>query len=160
MIRITVIAVGKIKEKFFVSAIEEYEKRLKGYCNFEIIEVKDEATPENPSPKEKDSLLKAEGERIMGKIPKGAMVVSLCVEGQEKSSEELAEFLQKSASEGVSHVAFIIGGSMGLCNEVKAMSKLRLSFSKMTFPHQLMRVILTEQIYRAFTINQGKTYHK
>ncbi len=160
MLKVTIIAVGKIKEKFFASAIGEYEKRLKGYCTLEIIEVKDEATPENPSDREKESVLNREGERILSKIPKGAYVVSLCVEGEQKSSEELAQLLKNSADGGISHIAFIIGGSMGLSDEVKAMSKLRLSFSKMTFPHQLMRVILLEQLYRAFTINQGKTYHK
>ncbi len=160
MIGVTVIAVGKIKEKFFSDAIGEYEKRLKRYCSFEIIEVKDEPTPENPSEREKELILSKEGERIISKIPKGALVVSLCVEGKQKSSEELAGFLTRAANEGQSKVVFIIGGSFGLCEEVKRQSSLRLGFSKMTFPHQLMRVILSEQIYRAFTINEGKTYHK
>ncbi len=160
MLRVTIIAVGKIKEKFFQQAIDEYEKRLKRYCNFEIIEVKDEPTLENPSDKEKEIVLSKEGERIEEKIPKGAMVVTLCVEGKEESSEEFASFFESSARDGISHVAFIIGGSFGLSEKVKALSKKRLSFSKMTFPHQMMRVILTEQIYRGFTIIEGKTYHK
>lgn len=160
MIGITVIAVGKIKEKFIREAIAEYEKRLKRYCTFEIIEAKDEPTPENPSEKEKEIVLLKEGERIEEKIPKGALVVTLCVEGKEETSEEFARFLEKTASDGVSHITFIIGGSFGLSEKVKALSKKRLSFSKMTFPHQLMRLILSEQIYRGFTINEGKTYHK
>ncbi len=160
MIGITVIAVGKIKEKFFSAAIEEYAKRLKRYCSFEIIQVKDEPTPENPSDKEKEIVLMKEGERIISKLPKGATVVSLCVEGKQKSSEELAEFLKRSANDGENKIVFIIGGSFGLSEEVKVLSKFRLSFSEMTFPHQLMRVILSEQIYRAFTIIEGKTYHK
>ena len=160
MLSVTIVAVGKIKEKFFSQALEEYAKRLKRYCSFEIIEVKDEPTPENPSDKEKEMVLAKEGERIEAKIPKGAEVITLCVEGKEKSSEELAQLLDKSASAGVSKIAFVIGGSLGLSEHIKAMSKLRLSFSKMTFPLQLMRVILSEQIYRAFTINEGKTYNK
>lgn len=160
MIGITIIAVGKIKEKFFSQAIEEYGKRLKRYCNFEIIEIKDEPTPENPSEREKAAVLKKEGERIAEKIPKGAKIVALCVEGKQKSSEELAEFIQNAANEGKSRIVFIIGGSFGLFEEIKKAASDRLSFSKMTFPHQLMRVILSEQIYRAFTILEGKTYHK
>ena len=160
MLSVTIIAVGKIKEKFIREAIEEYEKRLKRYCSFEIVEVKDEPTPENPSDREKEIVLSKEGERIFEKIPKGALVVSLCVEGREETSEDFARFLKESASGGVSRIAFIIGGSFGLCEKVKSLSEKKLSFSKMTFPHQLMRLILTEQIYRGFTINEGKTYHK
>lgn len=160
MIGVTIISVGKIKEKFFADAIDEYKKRLKRYCSFEIVEVKDEPTPENPSEREKEIVLMKEGERIEEKIPKGAYVVTLCVEGKQQSSEELAEFLKTAANEGKSRVVFIIGGSFGLSESVKSLSHKRLSFSKMTFPHQLMRVILSEQIYRAFTIIEGKTYHK
>ena len=105
-------------------------------------------------------VLSKEGDRIEEKIPKGAMVVTLCVEGKEEYSEDFARFFEKCAREGVSRIAFIIGGSFGLSDKIKALSEKRLSFSKMTFPHQLMRVILTEQIYRGFTINEGKTYHK
>lgn len=160
MIGVTIISVGKIKDKFFADAVDEYKKRLKRYCNFEIIEVKDEPTPENPSDREKEIILMKEGERIGEKIPKGAYVVTLCVEGKQQSSEELAEFLKTAANEGKSKVVFIIGGSFGLAESLKSLSDKRLSFSKMTFPHQLMRVILSEQIYRAFTIIEGKTYHK
>ncbi len=160
MLRVTVIAVGKIKEKFYTSAVEEYAKRLSAYCRFEVVEVKDEKTPDCPTHIEKQQVLDREAERIIAKIPKGAKVVALCVEGEEMSSEKFARVLSKATVDGVSSIVFIIGGSMGLSEEVKALSTLRLSFSKMTFPHMLMRVVLAEQIYRAFTIMEGKTYHK
>ncbi len=160
MLKITIIAVGKIKEKFYTSAVQEYAKRLAKYCRFEVLEVKDEKTPDNPTEVEKQQLLGREAERIIAKIPKGAKVVALCVEGDEMPSESFARVISKATVEGVSSIVFIIGGSMGLSEEVKNSSSLRLSFSKMTFPHMLMRVILAEQIYRAFTIIEGKTYHK
>lgn len=160
MLSVTIIAVGKIKEKFYISAMEEYQKRLGAYCRFDVVELKDEKTPTNPSDREKELVLRCEGERIKEKIPKNAKVIALCVEGKEKSSEEFAKMLEESAVAGVSHIVFIIGGSMGLSEDVKKMADLRLSFSKMTFPHMLMRVILAEQIYRGFTIIEGKTYHK
>lgn len=160
MLSVTVIAVGKIKEKFYISAMEEYAKRLGAYCRFEVIELKDEKTPDNPSDREREIVLSREGERIMEKLPKNAKVISLCVEGKKQSSEEFARMLQDLTVTGVSRIVFIIGGSMGLCEEVKKISDLRLSFSEMTFPHMLMRVILAEQIYRGFTIIEGKTYHK
>ncbi len=160
MLKITVIAVGKIKEKFYTQAVEEYAKRLSAYCRFEIIEVKDEKTPDNPTEVEKQQVLDKEADRIIAKIPKGAKVISLCVEGKQMTSEKFAEAIERSAVEGVSNIVFIIGGSMGLSEEVKKLSSLRLSFSEMTFPHMLMRVVLAEQIYRAFTITEGKTYHK
>jgi len=160
MFSVTIISVGKIKEKFFSLAIDEYKKRLGRYCNLEIIEVKDEPTPENPSQREKELVLLKEGERISEKIPKGAVVVTLCIEGKQCSSEEFANFFEDTAKSGNSKIVFIIGGAFGLSETVKKQSSKRLSFSEMTFPHQLMRVILSEQIYRAFTIIEGKTYHK
>ena len=160
MIQITVISVGKIKEKYFVSAIEEYDKRLKRYASMSLIELKDEAVPDNLSDSEKILVLKKEGQRIIEKIPNGSYVVALCVEGKQISSEELSEFINNSALAGKSHITFIIGGSLGLSDEVKNRADFKLSFSKMTFPHRLMKVILMEQIYRAFTIIEGKTYHK
>ncbi len=160
MLGVTVVAVGKIKEKFFTSAIDEYAKRLSAYCRFEVVEVKDEKTPENPSENEKNVVLEREAERILQKIPKGAKIVSLCVEGKQMTSESFAELISRCSVEGVSRIVFIIGGSMGLSEKVKSLSDLRLSFSEMTFPHMLMRVILAEQIYRGFTIIKGKTYHK
>jgi len=160
MIQITVISVGKIKEKYFVSAIEEYEKRLKRYASMNLIELKDEAVPDTLSENERRIVLEKEGQRIIEKIPHGSYVVALCVEGKQISSEELSEFINNSALSGKSHITFIIGGSLGLSDEVKKKADFKLSFSKMTFPHRLMKVILMEQIYRAFTIIEGKTYHK
>lgn len=160
MINITIICVGKIKEKYFTAAVDEYRKRLSRFCKLEITEVKDEPIPDNASAAESLAVLEKEGERIKNKLPKGAYVIPLCVEGKPISSEALADKLSTLAVEGVSHIAFIIGGSLGISEEVKSLSSFRLSFSKMTFPHQMMRVILTEQLYRAFTINNGITYHK
>jgi 23S rRNA (pseudouridine1915-N3)-methyltransferase len=160
MINVTVVAVGKIKEKFYIDAINEYAKRLSAYCKFEIIEVKDEKTPENPSEAETQLVLDREAERIISKIPKGAKVVSLCVEGRQMPSEKLARMIEQDAANGISKIAFVIGGSFGLSEAVKEISATRLSFSEMTFPHMLMRVILSEQLYRSFTIIEGKTYHK
>lgn len=160
MLNITLIVVGKIKEKYFVDAIEEYSKRLKRYCHLNIIEVKDEPTPDNPSQKETDIVLELEGDRIMAKLPKSAYIIPLCIEGNKTSSLGFSELIQKTASDGNSEIAFIIGGSMGLCDKIKALANYKLSFSDMTFPHQLMRVILLEQIYRAFNISDGGKYHK
>ena len=160
MITITVVCVGKIKEKYFTDAISEYQKRLSRYCKLELLEVPDEATPDNPSMREKALVLEKEGERILKKIPDTAHVTALCIEGKQLSSEQLADNLSLLASSGVSHRVFVIGGSMGLSDAVKQRADMKLSFSPMTFPHQLMRVILFEQIYRAFTINHGGKYHK
>ncbi len=160
MLGVTIVAVGKIKEKFFTDAIDEYAKRLSAYCRFEVVEVKDEKTPDNPTQNEKNLILDREAERILQKIPKGAKVISLCVEGKQMTSEKFADLISRSTVEGTSRLVFVIGGSMGLADKVKNMSDLRLSFSEMTFPHMLMRVVLAEQIYRGFTIISGKTYHK
>ncbi|MBR5613917.1 MAG: 23S rRNA (pseudouridine(1915)-N(3))-methyltransferase RlmH [Clostridia bacterium] len=160
MLGVTLITVGKLKEKFYTAAMEEYAKRLSSYCRFEVVEVKDERTPDNPSEVEKQAVLDCEAERIIAKIPKGAKVITLCVEGKQMPSEQFAQLISKSAVEGASKLVFIIGGSMGLSESIKKISDLRLSFSEMTFPHMLMRIILAEQIYRAFTIIEGKTYHK
>ena len=160
MLSITVVAVGKIKEKVLTAALDEYAKRLSAYCRFQVVEVKDEKTPENPSVAEKNAVLDREAQRIMEKIPKGAKVITLCVEGKQMTSEKFAELMNSSTVSGVSHLVFVIGGSMGLADKVKELSDIRLSFSEMTFPHMLMRVILAEQIYRGFTIINGKTYHK
>ncbi len=160
MLGVTIIAVGKIKERFFTDAIDEYAKRLSAYCRFEVVEVKDEKTPDNPTRNEKNAVLDREAERILQKIPKGAKVISLCVEGKQMTSEKFADLLSRSTVEGTSRLVFVIGGSMGLSDKVKSISDLRLSFSEMTFPHMLMRVVLAEQIYRGFTIVSGKTYHK
>lgn len=150
MITIEIIAVGKIKEKYFTDAIEEYSKRLSRYCNFKITQV-----PDFP---DDNTEIQREAENIIPKI-KG-VCVPLCIEGKQLSSEELAEFINKMSLEGNSHICFVIGGSQGLDDRIKNMGKLKLSFSKMTFPHQLMRVISCEQIYRAFKIINNENYHK
>ncbi|MBE5040107.1 23S rRNA (pseudouridine(1915)-N(3))-methyltransferase RlmH [Ructibacterium gallinarum] len=157
---ITVIGVGKLKEKYWKAAIEEYAKRMTRYCRIEIQEVKDEPAPETLSEKEKLMVMEKEGRRIMDRIPDSAYVIALCIEGKQMPSEKLAEMLRKTATEGKNHFVFIIGGSMGLSEMVKRRADLQLSFSPMTFPHQLMRVILLEQIYRAFTILHDGKYHK
>ena len=160
MLNVTILAVGKIKEKFLSDAIDEYSKRLGRYCRLEIIRVKDDPTPDNPTDKERDIVLKREGERLIEKIPKGAYIIPLCIEGKQKTSEEFAKIMSEIPSGGKSEVVFIIGGSMGLWDRIKDMADIKLSFSKMTFPHQLMCVILLEQLYRAFNISGGGKYHK
>ena len=160
MQNISIICVGKIKENYFTSAISEYTKRLQRYCKLTLCEVKDEPTPDSPTERERDLVLEKEGQRILEKIPDNAYVIALCIEGKPLSSEALANHLQTLATTGNSHLVFIIGGSMGLSNAVKNRANFKLSFSPMTFPHQLMRVILLEQIYRSFQINQGGKYHK
>ena len=156
---ITIVCVGKIKEKFFTDAISEYSKRLSRFCKLDIIEVKDIKIPDNPSDKECENILEKEGEQILSKIPKDSYVIPLCIEGKELSSPELAEKISNISMEK-SHITFVIGGSLGMTNTVKSLGKLRLSFGKMTLPHQLMRVVLLEQIYRTFKINSGESYHK
>ena len=156
---VTVICVGKIKEKFFSDAINEYLKRLSRFAKTDIIEVRDEKIPENASKKECELVLEKEGEAILSKIPKNSFVVTMCVEGNQLSSEQLADKIKYLSMEN-SHITFIIGGSLGLSEKVKSASKLRLSFGKITLPHQLMRVVLLEQIYRSFKILANESYHK
>ena len=157
---ITIIAVGKIKEKYMVEGIKEYLKRLSRYCNVKIIEVEDEKAPENLSKKEMDLIKDKEGGRILSKIPSNSYIVSLVIGGKKLSSEELAEKVETLMIDGVNDITFIIGGSLGLSDEVINKSNFKLSFSKMTFPHQLMRLILLEQVYRGFRIMRGEPYHK
>ena len=157
--KITVICVGKIKEKFFADAVSEYAKRLSRFATFEIVEVKDEKIPENASQKECDLILEKEGNAILSKIPKNSFTVAMCIEGRELSSTELAEKLDE-IKQTSSNINFIIGGSLGLSKAVKAASDMQLSFGKITLPHQLMRVVLSEQLYRAFKIGAGESYHK
>lgn len=158
--KITLITVGKIKEKYFTDAISEYSKRLSRYCKLEIIEVADEKTPDGASEGLENQIKEKEGDRILSKIPENAYVIALAIEGKQCSSEELAAQMEKWNVTGVSHLVFIIGGSLGLTPKVLARADHRLSFSKMTFPHQLMRVILLEQIYRSFRIRNNEPYHK
>ncbi|TRZ36511.1 23S rRNA (pseudouridine(1915)-N(3))-methyltransferase RlmH [Niallia circulans] len=157
---ISIITVGKLKEKYLKQGIEEYTKRLSSYSKIEIIEVPDEKAPEVLSDAEMIQVKDKEGERILAKVPADAHVIALAIDGKQKSSEELADTLDKLATYGKSKVAFIIGGSLGLSSHVLQRADDKLSFSKMTFPHQLMRLILVEQVYRAFRINRGEPYHK
>lgn len=157
---ISIITVGKLKEKYLRQGIDEYLKRLSAYAKIEIIEVPDEKAPEELSETEMLQVKKKEGERILAKINPNAHVIALAIEGKMKTSEELAESLDKLATYGKSKVAFVIGGSLGLSNEVLQRADEKLSFSKMTFPHQLMKLILVEQVYRAYRIIRGEPYHK
>lgn len=159
MIKITVIALAGIKEKYFKDASAEYEKRLSRYCNLDIIEIEPVRLPEKPSETEIETALLRESEAIFKKIPKNSKIISMCVEGKAFSSEQLAQSVQEACDFG-SNITFIIGSSYGLSEKVKQKSDLKLSLSKMTFPHRLFRVMLLEQIYRAFKINEGGTYHK
>ena len=158
--KIKLITVGRVKEKFYRDAIDEYSKRLSKFCNLEIIEVADEKTLEGASDTEVSLILKKEGDRILSKIKDSDFLITLEIEGKKLSSEALAEKLSNVCLSGVSSIAFVIGGSLGLDPSVKKKSDFSLSFSDMTFPHQLMRVILLEQIYRSFKINSGEPYHK
>jgi len=158
--KIKIICLGKLKEKYLKDAIAEYSKRLSRFCNLEIIELADEKIPDNASEAIEHKILELEGEKIKKYITADDYVISLCVEGKQLSSEALASRISEIALSGKSTVCFIIGASLGLDESIKKMSNLRLSFSLMTFPHQLMRVILTEQIYRAFKINSNEKYHK
>ena len=158
--KIKIVCVGKIKESFYKEAIAEYSKRLLKFASFSIIEVLDEKTDEKASQKENDLVLSKEGKRILEQIGNDDYVISLCIEGKQFSSVELSQKLSEIMLNGYSSIAFIIGGSLGLSEEVKNRSDIKLSFSLMTFPHQLMRVILSEQIYRAFKIINNEPYHK
>ena len=157
---IDIICVGRLKEKYWTDAVNEYAKRLGRYVNLKIIELADEKAPENLTQTQKEQTLKKEGERILKSITYPSLVICLEIEGKELSSEELASFISHNMTKGVSRMVFIIGGSLGLDKEVIKKAGFHLSFSKMTFPHQLMRVILLEQIYRAEKINSNEPYHK
>ena len=158
--KISIITVGKIKEKYLKDAIAEYSKRLSKYCKLEIIEVADEKTPDNASEVVEDQIRSKEAERILKHVKDDAFVITLEINGRQLTSEELAGKIDTLGIQGHSHIAFIIGGSIGLGREVLNKSNFALSFSKMTFPHQLMRVILLEQIYRSYRIINGEPYHK
>ncbi len=157
--KIKIISVGKIKETYLVDGINEYLKRLSKYCNIEIVEVKDEQAPESLSEKDKLKIKKVEGQRILDKIS-DEYIISLAIEGKQISSELLASKFNEITNYHSSNIVFIIGGSLGLSKDVLGRSNMKLSFSKMTFPHQLMRLILLEQIYRSFRINNNEPYHK
>lgn len=158
--KITMITVGKIKEKYFTMAIQEYAKRLQAYCRLEIIQVADERTPDKSSDHENQLIKEKEAERILRSIKEDAYVITLEIQGKQLSSEQLANKIQDLGVQGNSHICFIIGGSLGLHVSVCQRADFALSFSEMTFPHQLMRVILLEQIYRSFRIIHHQPYHK
>ena len=158
--KITIVTVGKIKEKYLRDAIAEYTKRLSKYCKLEIVEVADEKTPDNASAAIEDGIRQKEGERILKSIADDAFVITLEIEGKMLDSVEFSKKIEQLGIQGKSHICFVIGGSIGLGPEVLKRSNYALSFSKMTFPHQLMRVILLEQIYRAYRIQMKEPYHK
>ena len=158
--KISILCVGKVKEKFYRDAIDEFSKRLSRYCKLEIIEVADEKTVEEASDTEIKIVKDKEGERLLKYIKEDAYVICLCIDGKQLDSEELSEKMEQLAIQGKSHICFVIGGSLGLADAVIKQADYKLSFSKMTFPHQLMRVILLEQIYRAYRIMNNEPYHK
>ena len=160
MFDITLITVGKLKEKFYLSATAEYEKRMKGYCQFHIIELPEYRLPENPSPAEITAALEKEADSIISKIPKGAWFCVLTPEGKLLSSENLAETIRQIKLSGKSNACFLIGSSFGIAQKIKNMADFKLSMSPMTFPHHLARVMVLEQLYRAEAIQAGSKYHK
>ena len=160
MQRITLLCVGKLKEKFYAEAAAEYAKRLSRYCKLEIVELAEERLPEDPSPAQIDAALAKEAAAIRGKLPPSSILVALCVEGRMRSSEELAHMFPAVGNGPDKHLVFLIGGSYGLHPSIKGSANTQLSMSPMTFPHHLARVMLLEQVYRAFKINEGSSYHK
>ena len=160
MYNVTILCVGKLKEKFYIDATEEYRKRLSRYCKLNIVELKEERLPENPSPAEIEAALAKEAEAIRAKIPPSSRVVALCIEGRMRSSKEMASLFPNLSYSPDKRLVFLIGGSYGLHPPIKAQAQSQLSMSPMTFPHHLARVMLLEQIYRAFQILEGTKYHK
>ncbi len=160
MLKVNIICVGKLKEVFWRQACAEYSKRLQSFCDFTITELDEARIPKSCSDADIQRALEGEGRRMLYKIPNGGFVAAMCIEGREFSSEQLAEKIESIAVCGKNRISFLIGSSYGLSDEVKAAADLRLSMSPMTFPHQLARVMLCEQIYRAFSINASAKYHK
>lgn len=158
--KITLICVGKLKEKYLVQAVDEYSKRLSRYCSLEIVELVDEKTPDNAGEALENLIKKKEGERILRTLKEGSYCIALAIEGTMLTSQELADKIDTLGVTGTSHISLVIGGSLGLSEEVLKKADYQLSFSKMTFPHQLMRVILLEQLYRSYRINTNQPYHK
>lgn len=157
---IKIISVGKLKEKYLVQGIQEYTKRLRAYTKIELVEVADEKTPENLSEAEMKKVKDKEGERILAKVRDTEFLFALAIDGKNPSSEAFAKQIDQLTIQGTSYLTFVIGGSLGLSEKVLKRSNAQISFGKMTYPHQLMRLILVEQIYRAFRINRGEPYHK
>ena len=160
MQKVTILCVGKLKEKFYAEAVAEYSKRLKRHCTLEIIELPESRLPEAPSPAEIRQALAAEAALIEARLPKGGALIAMCIEGKELSSPALAEKVEQFGLSGASQLTFLIGGSVGLDAALKQKADLRLSMSPMTFPHHLARIMLLEQIYRAYQILSGSRYHK
>ncbi len=160
MLGIKLICVGKMKEKFYIDAVNEYSRRLSAYCRFECLELSETKLPDNPSDKEIKAALDKEAVEIEKSIPKDAYVIAMCVGAKQLKSEELAEKISSLALAGKAKICFIIGGSFGMAESVKKRADMRLGMSEMTFPHHLARVMLAEQIYRSFKINEGSRYHK
>ncbi len=160
MLKIDLITVGKLKEDYLTKACNEYAKRLSAYSKLNIIELPESKLPQDPSPSQIEECIENEGQAILAKIPTQTYVISMCIEGEMLSSPQLAQKLSAAAVQGASRIAFIIGGSWGLSDKVKQSSQLRLSMSRMTFPHQLARVMVLEQLYRACSINNNSKYHK
>jgi len=159
-VKITVISVGKIKEKYLQLGIDEFKKRLSRFCQLNLIELKDEPINDRASDKDLELIKEKEGKQILDKVLEGAYVIAMDIDGKQLPSVELANKMQDITTYGMSHIVFIIGGSVGLSGEVKQRADLKLSFSKMTFPHQLFKLMLLEQVYRAFKINGKEAYHK
>ena len=160
MLNVQIICVGKMKEKFYIDAAGEYTKRLGGYCRLTVTELTEEKLPQSPSQAQIDAALAREAQSIRTRLPTGAYLVAMCVEGKTRSSEELAALVDNCLQQSVKSLVFLIGGSFGLDAQLKQQADLRLSMSPMTFPHHLARVMLLEQIYRSFKINEGSAYHK
>ena len=158
--KIKVVTVGKLKEKYLKDGISEYSKRISRFAKLEMIELVDEKTPDKASESENQKILEIEGQRILSKVGDRDFVIVLAIEGKTFSSEEFSKHLEEASIKGFSTLTFIIGGSLGLAQDVKKRSNLSVSFGRLTLPHQLMRLVLVEQIYRAFTIQQGSPYHK
>ena len=160
MVNIQLLCVGKLKEKHFSAACAEYQKRLGAFCKLTVTELPEVRLPEHPTPTQVEGALAREGEALLAKLPKSTKVIALCVEGRMRSSEELSGLLSDWSSRGGSSLAFLIGGSYGLAPSLKAQAWAKLSMSPMTFPHHLARVMLLEQLYRSFKIDEGSSYHK
>lgn len=160
MLKIDLIAIGKLKEDYLRKACNEYQKRLSSYCKLNLIELPESRLPQDPSSAQINECIENEGQSILAKIPAGSYVITMCIEGEMLSSTQLAQKLEAAAVSGSSHISVIIGGSWGLAPQVKQLSSLRLSMSRMTFPHQLARVMVLEQLYRACAINNHSKYHK
>ena len=160
MLNVTLIAVGKLKERYLTDACAEYEKRLGAYCRLRVVEVDEHRLPQNPSEAQIRAGIEAEGREILSRIPAGSYLIPLCIEGKQLTSEEFSQTLDRAAVDGKSSIVLLIGGSYGLWEELKKKGDLRLSMSPMTFPHHLARVMLLEQLYRAYQIDAGTRYHK